>query len=82
MVVVDRQSQLLEVVGALHAAGRLAGGLHRRQEQGHQDADNGDHDEELDERETRGRIHNVELEVRTAHMQPSPLDCPMLGHVN
>ena len=33
-VEVRRKSQLLEVVGALHAAGRLAGGLHGRQQQG------------------------------------------------
>ena len=45
---VHGQSNLLEVVVALRAAGRLAGGLHGRQEQGDQDADDGDDDQQLD----------------------------------
>jgi hypothetical protein len=47
---VESEGDLLEVIRTLHAAGSLAGGLHRRQEEGHQDADDGDDDEQLDER--------------------------------
>jgi hypothetical protein len=46
------QRQLLEIVLALTAARRFAGGLNRGQEQRHQDADDGDHHQQLDERET------------------------------
>jgi hypothetical protein len=41
-VVVDRQPELLEVVGALGAPGGLAGRLDRGQEQGDQDGDDRD----------------------------------------
>jgi hypothetical protein len=36
---------LLEVVAALRPPGRFAGGLDGRQEQCHQQADDGDHDQ-------------------------------------
>ena len=49
-VVVHGHAQLPEVVLALAAAGRLAGGLDRRQEQRHQNADDGDHDQQFDQR--------------------------------
>ena len=47
----ERQADLLEVVGALDAAGGLAGRLHGRQQQRDQDADDGDDHQELDEGE-------------------------------
>ena len=50
VVVLKRQPELLEVVLALHPPGRFAGSLHRRQEQCHQDADDGDDDEQLNQR--------------------------------
>jgi hypothetical protein len=42
------ESHLLEVVFALRPPGRLAGRLHGRQEEGHEDSDNRDHDQKLD----------------------------------
>ena len=50
-VIGDRQRDLLEVVGALRATGRLACRLHRRQEQRDQHGDDRDDDQELDQRE-------------------------------
>ena len=44
------QADLLEIVQALRAAGALAGGLNRRQQQRHQHADDRDHDQQLDQR--------------------------------
>jgi hypothetical protein len=52
MVLMKRQSQLLEVVDALHPPGCLARGLDGGQEQGDQHGDDGDDHEQLDERET------------------------------
>ncbi len=51
MVIVQGQSELLEVVLALRAAGRLASLLNGRQEQCDQDGDNRDHNQSLNERE-------------------------------
>jgi hypothetical protein len=48
-VVVHRQSDLLEMVAALGAAGRLPRLLHRRQQQRDEDADDGDHDQQFDQ---------------------------------
>jgi hypothetical protein len=45
-------AHLLEAVDAIAAAGRFASGLDGRQQQGHQHADDGDHDQQLDEGET------------------------------
>jgi len=52
MIVVQCQSHLLEIVAALGAACCLASGLNGRQQQGDQDADDGDDHQELDECET------------------------------
>jgi hypothetical protein len=43
-MIVRGQCELLQVVGALRNAGRLAGRLHCGQEQSDQDADDGDGD--------------------------------------
>jgi hypothetical protein len=50
VVVVHRQADLLQVVGALHPVGRLPDLLHGRQEQPDQDRDDGDDHQELNER--------------------------------
>ncbi len=47
-----RQADLLEVVDALGAPGRLAGRLHRRQQERDQHGDDRDHHQQLDQRET------------------------------
>jgi hypothetical protein len=43
----DGQADLLEVVDVLAAASRLPGGLHRREEEGDKNADNGNHYQEF-----------------------------------
>ena len=44
-------SELLEFVAALRFARGTSGGLHGRQQQPHEDPDNGDHHENFDQRE-------------------------------
>ena len=51
LVVVNGQAELGEVVDACGAAGGFACSLDGGEEQSNQDANDGDHDEELDERE-------------------------------
>ena len=46
---------LPEVVLAVHSSGCLPGGLHRRKEKGNEGAEDGDHDEQLDERESAAK---------------------------
>jgi hypothetical protein len=55
VIVLATQPKLLEIVDALRAAGRLAGGLHRRQQQRDQDADDGDHNQQFHQRKARAR---------------------------
>src|SRR5262249_34854620 len=55
VIVVQRQPDLLEIVSALDAPRRLAGRLHRRQEQADPDGDDPDRHEELDQREATPR---------------------------
>ena len=45
VIIVQGQPDLLQVVGALGAVGRFAHFLHGRQQQGDQDANDGDHDQ-------------------------------------
>ena len=52
--VVDAQPQLLHVVRTLHAARRFPRGLDRRQQHGDQDANDSDHHEQFNERESLG----------------------------
>src|SRR5436190_16018 len=49
--VVEPDAELFQVVAALDAVGRLPHLLHGREQQADQDADDGDDDEQLDERE-------------------------------
>ena len=51
MVVVDGERELLEVVAALHAGGGLADLLDGRQQEADEDGDDGDHHQQLDQRE-------------------------------
>ena len=65
-VVVDGQADLLHVVDALGAAGRLAGRLHGWQEQRDQDGNDGDDDQQFDEGETLGlRISSHVVRLRS-----------------
>lgn len=54
LVVLRGEGQLLEVARALDASCRLAGLLDRREKEGDEDTDNGDHHQEFDERERPG----------------------------
>jgi hypothetical protein len=56
---VDGQADLLEVVGALHAVGRLAHLLHGGQEQADQDGDDGNHHQQLDQGKSRPFSHGL-----------------------
>jgi hypothetical protein len=47
-VTVGRERDLFQVVGALHSSGRFASLLNGGQQEGNEDADDGDHDEQLD----------------------------------
>ena len=51
-VVETAQGELFEIVLALHLACRLPRRLHRRQQQRNQDADDRDHHQEFDQRES------------------------------
>ena len=48
MEVVQRHPDIVQVIGALGAPSRLTGILNRRQQQGDQDADDGNHDQQFD----------------------------------
>jgi hypothetical protein len=64
LVVVNGDAILLQIIAAATAAGRFTGGLDGGQEQGHQDANDGDDDEQLDEGKPR-RPNEVPLHVMT-----------------
>jgi hypothetical protein len=57
MVVVQRESELLEVVLALRATGGLPRLLYSRQEQRNQNGYNRNHDQQLDQRESAPAPH-------------------------
>jgi hypothetical protein len=54
--VVRGQGALLEVVGALNTVGRRAHLLHGRQQQADEHGDDGDHHQQLDQREAAPRL--------------------------
>jgi hypothetical protein len=61
---VGGQADLFQVVLAAHPGGRLADLLDGGQEQADQDGDDGDHHQQLDERERRtGTGHEARLRV-------------------
>jgi len=59
---------LFEVIGALGASGSLADLLDSGQEQANQDGNDGDHHQQLDQRETQGKGTQVQT---TSHGIPS-----------
>jgi len=52
VILVERNAHLLEVVLTLGSSRRLSSGLHRRQQKPNQNADDGYHHQQLNERET------------------------------
>lgn len=54
MIVMHGQHHLFQVIPARHPPRRFASGLDSRQEQRHQDANDGNDDEQLDEGESSG----------------------------
>ncbi len=68
------QTQLLQIVAALRAASRFAGGLHRRQQQRNQHGDDRNHHQQFNERKspTRGpyKFPFIEMSVRTKKEYP------------
>jgi hypothetical protein len=56
VVNVKSQADLFEVVTALHATCCFASGLNRWQQKSNQDADDGDHNQQLDQRESASRF--------------------------
>ena len=65
-VVVDRQTDLSQVVGAGTAAGGLSGSLHGREQEANQHPNNGDDDQEFNEGErmTGAGVHDGILQGR------------------
>ncbi len=64
VIIVHRQANLLEVVGALHAPRGFAGRLHSRQQERDEYADDGDHDQKFNERKR--------LAIDASHNTPCP----------
>jgi hypothetical protein len=56
-MLVKSQAHLLEIVLALRATRRLATGLHGRQQQAHQHANNGNDNQQLDEGKATAQRH-------------------------
>ena len=61
VMILERDANLLQIVHALRSSGRLAGGLDRRKKQGDQDADDRNHDQQLDQRKGQPAFHNMYL---------------------
>jgi hypothetical protein len=61
MVILERQSDLLEIVDAAGSAGCFPRGLHRRQQEPNERADDGNYHQELDQGESvSSAIHGME----------------------
>src|SRR5262249_43094164 len=73
VVVVAGQAELLKVVGALGARRRLADLLDGRQEQADEDGDDGDHHQELDQREPQ-RANSAPWQEHGSHPPVGPCD--------
>jgi hypothetical protein len=62
-IIVQTEPDLLEVIAAAHPPSGFAGRLHRGQQQTNHHADNGDHDQQLDERERPPETHQRHREI-------------------
>ena len=68
VIVLRRQGELLQVVAATHPPRRPAGRLDRRQQQGDENADDGNHHQQFDQRKRLARAHG-RLLTRSAATQ-------------
>jgi hypothetical protein len=65
-VIDHRQGQVFQVIDALHPTSRFARSLDGRQKQRHQDADDCNHDQQLDER--KAAIHSAMSLIVAVHV--------------
>ena len=63
MIIRQRGRLLFEVVDAMRAPRQFTGTLHSRQQQANQDADDRDHDQQFNERESTAPFAEVEALV-------------------
>src|SRR4051812_7515158 len=72
VIILNRDCDLVQVVDALRSARSLARSLNGRQQQRHQYANNGDHDQQLDERKTiAALLGNAVCHIRRNSPAPS-----------
>ena len=69
-VVVRSDAQLFDMIETLSPPRRTAGGLDRRQQQRHENSDNGDHDQQLDEGKRWSQVYSSTMS-NDAHCFPS-----------
>jgi hypothetical protein len=76
--IVYSQANLLQIVGALHSTSSLACGLHRRQQKPDENADDRDHDQQLNQGKTVTNFsfghHNPQ---KSKHFSIGPTKEPM-----
>jgi hypothetical protein len=78
MEIMQGQTLLLQVVGALHAASSFASGLHGWQQQSNQNTDDGNHHQQFDQGETAAvPSHNVS---NSFHLATSIWKTPKILH--
>jgi hypothetical protein len=56
---VQSDAELFQVIAALHPVGGFTDLLYGREQQPHQDGDNGDHDQQLDQGKCTAPIHRM-----------------------
>src|SRR5262245_4044505 len=61
MIIVQGDPHLPEIVLALRTPGRLPRLLNRREQQGHEDGDDGDHHQEFDQRKRRAAARDSKV---------------------
>ena len=61
VIVVQREAQLLQIVGALGLPRGLARRLHRRQQQRNEDSDDRDDDQKLDQRKCARTLASLRI---------------------
>jgi hypothetical protein len=69
MVIVDRKANLLEVVLALRAAGRLARLLHGWKQESDQQGNHGNHDQQLNERKSTASFEGPHVRAFSEEMR-------------